>query len=293
MLISGKTKIAGILAGPDQAGHSISPAIHNAAFRELALNWVYLPFGVEPDSLAIAIRGLAAAGVRGMNVTMPHKVAAMEVVDSVTDQARLIGALNTIEVKGGELIGHNTDGVGLARFIRKDLGVNLDGCTALVIGSGGSARAAVTALASGAVAGIRVLARTAASAEALMPLAGGVPFEWARLDDRAAEWAAEAEVIIHTTPVGQQMEEPLIPAESISKDAVVIDLVYKPAITPLIAVARARGAIAHSGLGMLLNQAALAFEIWTGVQPSMEAMSAAALHELARPAGELETIATL
>lgn len=284
MRITGQTRITGILAGPQQAGHSLSPAIHNAAFRELELDWVYLPFGVEPASLSLAIRGLVAAGVRGMNVTMPHKMAAMKVVNFVTDQARLIGAINTIEVTDGKLVGHNTDGEGLARFIHKDLGVDLNGCSALVIGSGGSARATVAALASAGVARIRVLARQDLAAELLRPVAGEVPFESAALDEHAAAWVGAADVIVHATPVGQQMEEPVIPTGSISPDAVVVDLVYKPPVTPLIQAARERGAVAHSGLGMLLNQAALAFEIWTGIQPPLEAMSAAALMELAKPA---------
>lgn len=284
MLITGQTRITGILAGPEQAGHSLSPAIHNAAFRELNLDWVYLPFGVDPLSLPVAIKGLVAAGVRGMNVTMPHKMAAMKVVDALTDQAKLIGALNTIEVRNGELIGHNTDGDGLARFIHKDLGVDLNGCSALVIGSGGSARATVAALASAGVARIRVLARQEIAAELLRPVAGETPFESAALEGNlAGRWVGEADVIVHATPVGQQMEEPVIPTDHISGGAVVVDLIYKPPITPLIQAARERGAVAHSGLGMLLNQAALAFEIWTGTQPPMEAMSAAALMELAKP----------
>lgn len=283
MLITGQTRITGILAGPEQAGHSLSPAIHNAAFRELELDWVYLPFGVQPESLAVAIKGLVAAGVRGMNVTMPHKMAAMRIVDSVTDQARLIGALNTIEVRNGELIGHNTDGDGLARYIHKDLGVDLGGCSALVIGSGGSARASVAALASAGVARIRVLARQEIAGERLRPVAGDTPFESAALTGDVGAWVSSSDVIVHCTPVGQQMQEPIIPTDYISSGAVVVDLVYKPPVTPLIQAARERGAVAHSGLGMLLNQAALAFEIWTGTQPPMQAMSAAALMELAKP----------
>ena len=281
MLITGRTKVAGIIGAPDQVALSLSPAIHNAAFRALDMDWVYLSFGVLPEELPLAIRGLAAAGVRGMNVTMPHKVAAMEVMDHLTPQARTIGALNTIEVLDGELIGHNTDGDGLVRFILQDLGVDPAGCKVVVLGSGGSARAAVSGLASAGVSEICVLARNANVAELLRPAAGNAAFSTAAIDDDPDEWVGAADLIVHATPVGQQMEEPLIPAEAISRDTVVVDLVYKPPVTPLIEAARARGAIAHSGLGMLLHQAALSFEIWTGVQPPIEAMSAAALSELA------------
>jgi shikimate dehydrogenase len=216
-----------------------------------------------------------------MNVTMPHKVAAMEVMDHLTPKARTIGALNTIEVLDGELIGHNTDGDGLVRFILQDLGVDPAGCKVVVLGSGGSARAAVSGLASAGVSEICVLARNVNVAELLRPAAGNAAFTTAPIDDDPDEWVGAADLIVHATPVGQQMEEPLIPVEAISKDTVVVDLVYKPPVTPLIEAARARGAIAHSGLGMLLHQAALSFEIWTGVQPPIEAMSAAALLELA------------
>lgn len=285
MLISGHTKLTGILGSPEQVSLSLSPAIHNAAFKALEMDWAYLGFGTEPRVLPAAIRGLAAAGVRGMNVTMPHKMAAMQVMDSVTPVAGRIGAINTIEVRAGELIGHNTDAGGLIRFLRLDLGVNLEGRKALVIGSGGSARATVAGLASAGVSQVCVLARDPASAERLRLLAGEVAFESASLDQLAGDRVSEASVIINATPLGQMHEEPAIPPGSIRGDAVVIDLVYRPPVTPLIEAARARGAIAHSGLGMLLCQAALAFEIWTGAEAPMEAMSASALWELAKEAG--------
>ncbi|MGQ0678455.1 MAG: shikimate dehydrogenase [Actinomycetota bacterium] len=287
-MISGRTRFAGILAGPVQAGHSLSPAIHNAAFRALGLDWIYLGFGVESGRLAEAVKGLAAAGVRGLNVTMPHKIVALDLVDELTEQANLIGAINTIELSGGRLIGHNTDVTGLARFVSHDLGISLAGCKALVIGSGGSARAAVATLCGAGAGRVVVLARSAAAAEALRAVAGSTPFEAQVLDERAFARVAESEVVVHCTPVGQQLEEPVIPPEYISKQAVVVDLVYRPPVTPLISAARARGAVAHSGLGMLVNQAALAFEIWTGLSAPMEAMSAAALRELSKPAADSE-----
>lgn len=285
MLISGHTKLTGILGGPEQVTLSLSPAIHNAAFKALEMDWVYVGFGTEAAVLPDAIRGLAAAGVRGMNVTMPHKVAAMEVMDSLTPLARRIGAINTIEVRAGKLVGHNTDAGGLIRFLQLDLGADLEGRKALVLGSGGSARATVAGLASAGVSHICVLARNPAAAEMLRPLAAEAAFESAIPDQNAGDWISGASVIVNATPLGQLREEPAIPPKSISADAVVIDLVYRPPLTPLIEAARARGAIAHSGLGMLLHQAALAFEIWTGAEAPMEAMSASALWELAKEAG--------
>ncbi|MEX0791408.1 MAG: shikimate dehydrogenase [Actinomycetota bacterium] len=285
MLISGQTRLTGILGGTEQVKLSLSPAIHNAAFKDLQMDWVYLPFGCEPEDLEAAIRGLAAAGVRGMNVTMPHKLPAMAVADEIMPSAQAIGALNTIEVRDGRLIGHNTDGAGLIRFLEWDVGVSLPSVNALVIGTGGSARAAVAALGAAGVAHLCVLARDPGRAEELRPVAGGVTFEAADLKDDPAHWVAQAGVIINATPVGQGNEPPVIPTDAISPAAVLVDLVYRPPVTPLIQAARDRGAIAHSGLGMLLHQAAISFEIWTGVEPPMEAMSAAALWELAKTAG--------
>jgi len=261
---------------------SLSPAMHNAAFKDLQMDWVYLPFGPGPEDLQTAIRGLAAAGVRGMNVTMPHKLAAMAAMDSIRPTAQRIGAINTIEVRAGELIGHNTDGDGLRRFLELDLGVPLRERRALVIGTGGSARAAVSALGEAGVAHLCVLARDAGRAGELRALAGQVAFDAAGLDGDVTGWVEQARVIVNATPVGQRNEPPVIPVAAISPEVVLVDLVYRPPVTPLIQAARNRGAIAHSGLGMLLHQAALSFEIWTGVEAPMEAMSAAALWELAK-----------
>lgn len=284
MLISGQTRLTGILGGTEQVKLSLSPAVHNAAFKDLQMDWVYLPFGCEPEDLEAAVRGLAAAGVRGMNVTMPHKVPAMAVMDEIMPSAQGIGALNTIEVRDGRLIGHNTDGDGLIRFLNRDVGVTLQESRALVIGTGGSARAAVAALGAAGVAHLCVLARDAGRADELRAVAGNVPFESADLKDDPARWVAQADVIVNATPVGQGNEPAVIPTGSIPRSAVLVDLVYRPSVTPLIRAARDRGAIAHSGLGMLLHQAAISFEIWTGVEAPMDAMSAAGLWELAKAA---------
>ncbi len=284
MLISGRTQLTGILGGVEQVKLSLSPAIHNAAFKDLQMDWAYLPFGCEPEDLQVSIRGLAAAGVRGMNVTMPHKLPAMAAMDEIAPSARSIGALNTIQVQNGRLIGHNTDGDGLIRFLDWDLGVVLKDARAVVIGTGGSARAAVAALGSAGVAHLCVLARDIGKAEDLRGVAGNVTFEAAALSDDPAHWVGRAGVIINATPVGQANEPPVIPTDAIAPTSVLVDLVYRPPVTPLIQAARDRGAIAHSGLGMLLHQAAISFEIWTGTAPPMDAMSAAGLWELAKTA---------
>jgi shikimate dehydrogenase len=289
VLISGATRITGILGGPEQVALSLSPAIHNAAFRDLEMDWVYVGFATLPERLEAVIRGLAACGVRGMNVTMPHKVAALKYMDDLSDEASAIGAVNTIQVLGDRIIGHNTDGRGLVRFLLKDLGATIQGCRTLVIGSGGSARAAVSAIAAAGASEISVISRDQTKAQGLASLADGARFRSASLSDPGT-MVQEADVIINATPIGQLREEPVISPESIRPDAVVVDLVYKPPVTALIEAARSRGVVAHSGLGMLLHQACLAFEIWTGVEPPVEAMSAAALRELTGPNGSITAV---
>lgn len=284
-MISGRTQVAGIVGGVRQVKLSLSPAIHNAAFKDRGLDWVYVAFGVTEHGLGEALRGLAEAGVRGMNVTMPHKVVAVEHMDELTPQARSVGALNTIELRDGRLIGHNTDGVGLVRYIQHDLGVDLTGARVMVIGSGGSARATVAGMAAAGADLIRVVARDATKAQRLRPVAGDASFEAAGIGEAPREWIADSSVIVNATPLGQKHEDPAIGTDSISKHAVVVDLVYRPPVTPLVEAARARGAVAHSGLGMLLHQAALAFEIWTGTEAPIDAMSAAALWEMAKMEG--------
>lgn len=278
----GSPEVAGIVGSPAQVAASLSPAIHNAAFRALELDWVYLAFGMETEWLLRGISGLSACGVRGMNVTLPHKVAVVQAMDSMSESAERIGAVNTIEVRAAGLVGWNTDGEGLVRFLRMDAGASIEGARVLVLGAGGSARAVVFSMASAGAAEITVLARETNRAQALESLVDSADFRTGPLQDVPGAVIKQADIIINATPVGQALEHPAIPAEHIRPGAVVVDLVYRPAITPLIEAARSRGAVAHSGLGMLLHQAALAFEIWTGLPPPMDVMSAAALAGLKR-----------
>lgn len=278
-------KVAGVVGGPAQVGLSLSPAIHNAAFRSLDLDWVYLLFGMDTESVQQGIRGLAAGGVRGMNVTLPHKVSALAAMDDLSDSAKRIGALNTVEVRAGILTGWNTDGEGLVRFLTMDAGAEIEGAHVLVIGAGGSARAVVYALASARAKAITVVARDRRKADRLASLAGSSIFSSGQLGAVSSENIEQADILINATPLGQGQEQPPIPTRAIRAGAAVVDLVYRPAVTPLIREARARGALAHSGLGMLLHQAALSFEIWTGISPPMDVMSAGALAELKKAAG--------
>lgn len=279
--------MVGIVGGPSQVRESLSPAIHNAAFDALELDWVYVPFPVERGRLEEAVRGLVAAGVAGFNVTMPHKTLAAALATRLEGAASRIGAVNTAMVLEGTLVGHNTDAEGLLRFLQRDVGFEVAGRAAVVIGAGGAARSCVAALSDAGAKRITVLARNPSAAAELAPVAGDVPFQAFSLQG-GRDPVASADLIVNATPVGQQQEElPVVPG-AVPGDALVVDLVYHPAVTPLMKVARSRGAAAFGGLGMLVHQAALAFQIWTGRKPPMGVMSAAAMAAAGRAASFLK-----
>jgi shikimate dehydrogenase len=305
---NGATHVVGIVGGTRQVPLSLSPRIHNAAFGALGLDWVYVGFPVEEGNAPAAVAGLAAAGVRGFNVTMPHKIAVAACMDRLEGLAATVGAVNTVEVRsGGELVGWNTDGEGLLRYIRRDIGADVRGAAVVVLGSGGAARSAVATLARAGAGSVTVLARNPARAEELRGLVRGAGFRVGALGPEAEALVSGADFIVNATPIGQApsgpgdgdgglhaLEPPAvipdavavavpIPVDAIAPHCVLVDMVYKPPVTRLVDLARARGASAHGGLGMLLHQAALAFEIWTGQEAPIEAMSAAAVSEL-RPA---------
>jgi shikimate dehydrogenase len=283
-VLSGLTSVAGVVGGPRQVARSLSPAIHNAGYRALGLDWVYVGFPVAAqgaDAVAV-LRGLGGSGVAGFNVTMPHKLAAAEAVDRLAGQAAVVGAVNAVEVTGGELVGWNTDGEGLASFLVRETDTDLDGRSVVVIGAGGSARSVVSGLVLAGAGRVTVLARDPERAAALAPFAGEAPFQALPLSS-AGVAVAGADVIVNATPVGQEGEAPLIPVDAIRPGAVVVDLVYHPLETPLVQAASRAGAKAYGGLGMLVHQAALAFEIFTGRSAPLEAMWAGAREALTRP----------
>jgi shikimate dehydrogenase len=284
-VLSGLTSVAGVAGGPRQVARSLSPAIHNAGYRALGLDWVYVGFPVSADGAdAVAVlRGLGGSGVAGFNVTMPHKLAAAEAVDRLAGQAAVVGAVNAVEVTGNELVGWNTDGEGLASFLVRETDTDLDGCSLVVIGAGGSARSVVSGLVLAGVTEVTVLARDPDRAAALAPMAGEASFRVLPLSSAAAAAVAGADVIVNATPVGQEGEAPLVPVDAIRPGAVVVDLVYHPLETPLVQAASRAGAKAYGGLGMLVHQAALAFEIFTGRSAPLEAMWAGAREALTRP----------
>ncbi len=277
--ISGHTRIVGVIGWPIE--HSVSPAMHNAAFRALGLDWCYLPFAVPPSRIADALAGVRGLGLCGLNVTVPHKETVLHLVDDLTPEARAIGAVNTVLVAGERLVGHNTDAAGFVRALR-EAGFAPEGCSALVLGAGGAARAVVYALVS---VGARVvlLNRTPERAEALASAMSGAlagaRLETGRLDPQTVcRQAPRSQLIVNTTPLGMwpQVEtSPWPPDVPFPPQAFFFDLVYNPRQTRLVSLARASGAQASDGLRMLVHQGAEAFALWTGAVPPVEIMVAA------------------
>ena len=270
------SRFVGILGWP--LDHTLSPTIHNAAFRSLGLDWVYLSWPVPPEDLGAAAGGLRSLGAEGANVTMPHKESVIDHLDDVSGDARRIGAVNTIQRMGAALVGHNTDVDGFRSFLVADAGVDAAGKDAVVLGSGGAARAVVCALDDLGATNIVIAARREERGEAIVSLAQRQHAEvvsWERVD----EVASTADVVVNATPVGMSGEK-LLENTRWRPGQVVCDLVYAPPTTPLMEAARASGAEAWGGLGMLIHQAALSFRIWTGKDPSLAAMSAAAVRAI-------------
>jgi shikimate dehydrogenase len=242
-VIGATTRLTGLLGWP--VSHSLSPRMQNAAFAARALDWAYLPLPVPPERLADAVRGLAALGFAGANVTIPHKVAVAELCDELDEVARRAGSVNTLVFRDGRVLGSSTDGLALV----EPLGDSVRGARALVLGAGGAARAAIAAL-EDAGAQVRVAARR-------------------------GEWPPElrdATLIVNATPVKEELlVEP-------RREHAVVDLAYLPDGRPTALVAGARAAgcsVVVDGLDVLVRQGAAAFERWTGVPAPVEVMRAA------------------
>ncbi|MEX0756170.1 MAG: shikimate dehydrogenase [Actinomycetota bacterium] len=276
MRVRGGTHTVGVIGWPVE--HSLSPAIHNAAFAALDLDWVYVPLPVPPDGLADAVRGLRALGFSGTNVTMPHKTEAASICDELSEDAERLQAVNTIVVTSTALVGHNTDTPGFDRFLRLDAGFDPAGRDALVFGAGGAARSCALALARAGLGRLHVAVRDPAGAGALTEGLEGMPTQVSVVPIADAA-GLDVPLVVNATPLGAQGEE--LPHPALRPDVLVVDLLYRPSVTPLQTAARAAGATVFGGLGLLLHQAALAFELWTGRTPPLERMSAAALVELA------------
>ena len=269
MPISGAARLAGIMGWP--VAHSRSPALHGYWLAEHHIDGVYVPLAVPPDRLEQALRALPALGFRGCNLTIPHKQAALKVMDRVDAFAQRIGAMNTVIVaEDGTLEGSNTDVFGFRENLREQApDWHAENGAAVILGAGGSARSVVAALCAAGVSEIRLINRTLDRAEQLaaalaVPETKIVVHPWS---ERAAQLAG-AGILVNTTSLGMDKEPPLdLDLAALPAAAVVVDIVYVPLETGLLAAARRRGNPVVDGLGMLLHQGRPGFAAWFGTAP--------------------------
>jgi shikimate dehydrogenase len=266
--LSGKARVAGVVGWP--IVHSRSPRLHGFWLAKYDIDGAYLPFAVRPENLAAAMKAIPAMGLRGVNITVPHKTAALAFVDRVSAEARRIGAINTVVVgTDGKLEGSNTDGYGFLAHLRASAPAwRAVAGPALLLGAGGAARAIAVALLDAGLAELRIANRTASRAAELAAAVGS--------GARAVAWEDRSEaldgigLLVNCTTLGMAGQPALeIGLSRLRREAVVYDIVYTPLETPLLAAARGRGNTAIDGLGMLLHQALPGFAAWFGVTPDV------------------------
>lgn len=274
MEIKGSTKVVGLIGEPVE--HSFSPPMHNAAFKKLGMDYVYVPFNVSPDNLKSAIEGADSLNIQGLNVTIPHKINVMKYLKELDPIAELIGAVNTIDFKN--LKGYNTDGIGCIRAIEEITPVKYK--KVVVAGAGGASRAIVFYLAKYGAEEISILNRNVNKADKLAnDLLSSNLISNVSADDisNIASSIKDADILIDTTPVGMHPNcdvEPIVKAEDIHEDLVVNDIVYNPNETVLLKEAIKANAKVVYGIKMLLYQGAESFKIWTGQNASIDVMEA-------------------
>jgi shikimate dehydrogenase len=268
-------RIAGVIGCP--VGHSLSPVLHNAAFRAGGIDAHYAAFEVAPGRAAAALDAVRTLGLLGLSVTTPHKEDVAAHVDELSVAAAALRSVNTVVVgRDGHLVGHSTDGDGLVASLTEH-GVSVAGTRVALLGAGGAARSLVDALGRAGATEIAVVNRSEDRAEAAATLAAV-----ARVGSRSD--VVLADVVINATSVGMGSDELPVDPVLLQTDQVVVDIVYHPLATALLRVAEARGCRTIDGLGMLVHQAALQQQLWTGVRPDPAVMRAAAEAELARRA---------
>ncbi|XRO77703.1 shikimate dehydrogenase [Methanocaldococcus sp. 10A] len=272
-MIDAKTKVIGLIGHPVE--HSFSPIMHNAAFKDKGLNYVYVAFDVLPENLKYVIDGAKALGIVGFNVTIPYKIEIMKYLDEIDKDAQLIGAVNTIKIEDGKAIGYNTDGIGARMALEEEIG-KVKNKNIAIFGAGGAARAVAFELAKDN--NIIIANRTVEKAENLAKEIAkklnkkfGEEVKFSGLDVDLKD----IDIIINATPIGMYPNvdvEPIVKADKLREDMVVMDLIYNPLETVLLKEAKKVNAKTINGLGMLIYQGAVAFKIWTGVEPNIDVM---------------------
>jgi len=280
--ISGTTKLCALIGNP--VAHTLSPAMHNAAFSALGLDYVYLAFPVKRENLESAVKGLQSLGAVGYNVTVPYKTAVLPLLDEIDPSAANIGAVNTVVIREGKTQGYNTDGSGFTKWLESE-GIEPAGKKIVVIGAGGASRAISFSLAArGAF--IIVLNRTPEKARLLaqdIEKKTGQPVQTGSLDENDVKHAfTGAHIIINTTSAGMSRQAHISPVDGrfFREGLIVCDIIYNPSETIFLKMAKAAGGRTFNGTGMLLWQGALAFELWTHQPAPVEVMHEALVRRL-------------
>ena len=271
-MISGKTRLLALIGHP--VGHSLSPAMHNAAFVADGLDFVYVCLDVDPDELPAAVRGLEALKVRGFNVTMPHKRAMIPLVDELDEEARISGAVNTVVIEASGLRGFNTDGGGMVMACQ-EAGMELSDKSVLLLGAGGTAAAIAVAFGKVGVGELHIANRSVEHAAYLRDKLHGTGMQG--LVVHPFDTLPDAEIVINATPLGMKEGDLLpVPPAYVREGRAFCDAVYRPGTeTPLVRLARERGVPVVAGDRMLLYQGVLAQRFWTGREPNVKAMDSA------------------
>ena len=265
MHLDGSTSLVGVFGAPIK--HTASPAMHNAAFEALKMNWAYLAFQVAPQDLRQALQGARVMGIVGINLTVPHKILALECVDEIDAEASKLGAVNTVAMERGKLRGFNTDGYGFLKAIKEEFNLSIRGKRILVLGAGGAGRGIAVKCALDGAARVVVANRTLTK---IVPIAQEIRntktefLSIALTPDEIRRVIPEVDLVVNATSVGLKDGESLgLGAELFSPRLRVYDTIYRPAETELLQIAGGAGAQVANGLGMLLHQGAKSFEIWT------------------------------
>ena len=283
--VDGFTEVVGLFGYPVK--HTLSPPMHNAAYRAMGLNLIYLAFEVKPERLLEALKAAILFHWKGLNLTIPFKEKVLPFLDEITPEARAIGAVNTIKIQDNRLLGYNTDGGGFYHSL-KEKGVEVTGKKMLILGAGGAARAIVLELVHQGSGQIMVANRTLSRARQLVkdisPQAKGCKIRVIPLEEPIlSNSVQEANILINATSVGLHPRDSLlISPDAISPPLIVCDLIYSSPETPLLRIAGEKGCRSINGQGMLLYQGAQAIKIWTGKEPPVELMRKVLEEEIAK-----------
>ncbi|MGG0788171.1 shikimate dehydrogenase [Peribacillus simplex] len=273
-------KIYGVMGDP--IAHSMSPDIHNDAFEKENIEAVYHHFHVTKEDLNDAVKGMKALGIEGFNITIPHKTSIIPFLDEVDELALAIGAVNTVVNKNGRFIGYNTDGKGFFKSLCDEISGDIKAKKTLVIGAGGAARAIYFTLVKEGVKQVDIANRTKERAAQLVSDCPYDKVSKAFSIIEAEESLSQYDLIIQTTSSGMspELDHSPLKVDQLKTGAIVSDIIYNPLQTKLLREAGEKGAKTQNGLGMFINQAALAFEIWTGIMPDTARMTDIVLNKL-------------